>query len=403
MYGVWRVREFHPDDPALVAGAAILLRGGLVAFPTETVYGLGAHARDVTAVLRIFHAKGRPKSDPLIVHICHTGQLTEVASEVSPLAWRLAEVFWPGPLTLILPRHPSIPPEVSSGGDTVAVRIPSHPLARALLRAAAVPVAAPSANRFSRPSPTLAEHVVADLGLDVELILDGGPTEVGIESTIVRVDGDKIVILRPGGVSREQLLEVVDQVEFNEGHYVHDNQVAEGPGLLTRHYAPQTALHLADGPREPCLVWLHLQAMMAMARGERFGLLLWEEDQVALAGVEAPRVVLSWGGDMAETARHLYVALRQVDELGVEKVYGYLPPPEGLGLGIRDRMIRAAEGRINSVAELASHRPEEEMRSAPDLEQSQGEVEGESGEATPDQWEAEVPATEADFGGSTSS
>ncbi len=239
-----RVIPVHPEqpEPDIIRQAADILRaGGLVAFPTETVYGLGANALDAGAIARIYEAKGRPANNPLIVHIAYIEQLEQVAIDIPEVARRLAAAFWPGPLTLVMKRHARIPESVSLGRDTVAVRLPSHPVAHALIEAAGVPVVAPSANRFTRPSATSAEHVRSDLDGGVEIILDGGPTPIGVESTVLDVTHDPPLLLRPGGVPVEALREYVPDVQHSSEIVALDNTQARpaSPGMLSKHYSPQ--------------------------------------------------------------------------------------------------------------------------------------------------------------------
>ena len=238
------VDAFEPDLDALRPAARALVDGRLVAFPTETVYGLGANALDEHAVRRIFEIKQRPPTSPLIVHLADRASVGEVATEWPPPADRLAEAFWPGPLTLIVPKTASIPDVVTAGLGTVGVRVPAHAVARALIRLANRPVAAPSANRHTGISPTRAEHVVDDLGADVDIVVDGGPTPVGIESTVLSLTGDVPTILRPGMISREELLEVVDDVRWGED--VQPGSAHPSPGMAERHYAPETPIVLVD-------------------------------------------------------------------------------------------------------------------------------------------------------------
>lgn len=341
-------------DPATMELAAVALRAGrLVAFPTETVYGLGANALDPAAVARIFAAKGRPSTDPVIVHIAHIGQLGQCASRVPPGARKLGLAFWAGPLTLVLPKTPLIPDIVTAGLPSVAVRVPAHRVARALLETAGVPVAAPSANRFSRPSPTTAAHVLADLDGRVDLILDAGPTEIGVESTIVDFTVDPPVLRRPGGVTLEQVREIVPEVQLAAGHGTKDvAQVA--PGQLLRHYAPRAPLTLYEGEPDRLVARLAADARTAVAEGARVGVLAPEEDLSALAphiaGIASAGGVITraYGArrDPARAARELFAALRELDESGVTVILASAIGDEGLGLAVRDRLFRAAGGRI---------------------------------------------------------
>jgi L-threonylcarbamoyladenylate synthase len=309
------------DD--LIRAVAAIRRGELVGLPTETVYGLAADARNPEAVLRIFEAKGRPTFDPLIVHVASAEEAWTVA-EPSDRARRLAAVCWPGQLTLVLPRRSIIPDVVTSGLDTVGVRVPAHPLALALIRASGAPLAAPSANRFGRISPTTAEHVREQLGLQVAVILDGGPCSVGIESTVLCPDPTP-VILRPGGVTREQLEAILGEPVAVAGPEQRANAIAlSSPGQLASHYAPRVPLRLrASG--EP---WPAGAACLA-----------WRGDDLPAGALSE---VLSPTGDLAEAARHLFAAMRRLDAHEPPLIVAELVPNYGLGLGINDRLRRAA-------------------------------------------------------------
>ena len=324
----------------------MLTSGGLVAFPTETVYGLGANALENQAVGKIFTAKGRPATDPLIVHLADRGGLDQVARDWPTDLEALAAAFWPGPLTLIVPRSRSVPDAVTAGGDTVAVRVPAHPVARALLLAATVPVAAPSANRFSRPSPTRAEHVLADLDGRVDLVLDGGPTQVGVESTIVDLTHRPARLLRPGGVPREALLALLPGLVVVE-RFTADTLAAQAPGQFLRHYAPHTPLHVCDGAADAARDRLVALIQEAAATGRRVGVLAFDEDVPALAAEPISRLArLGPEADLVQAAAGLYEALRDLDAAGLDLLLARLPGPSGLGLALRDRLTRAAEGRV---------------------------------------------------------
>jgi L-threonylcarbamoyladenylate synthase len=300
------------EASAINTAVSILRKGGLVAFPTETVYGLGADAENAAAVRAIFKVKGRPESHPLIVHIGDAKNLSSWASSISDTALLLAQSFWPGPLTLILKRSRRVIDEVTGGQETVGLRIPDHPLALKLLRAFGAGVAAPSANRFGRVSPTCADHVFRDLGKDVDYILDGGTCSVGIESTIVDVSSGDPVILRPGGLSRERLEELLRRkIEI----------LGAGPvrvsGQLESHYAPRAAVLLIPP----------LEAV------DRANTLRTEGKRVELLGPE----------DV--TAPNLYASLRRADESGAEWIVVPLPEEVGLGLAVTDRLRKAAAPR----------------------------------------------------------
>ena len=345
-----------PDAAIIARAAAVLRQGGLVAFPTETVYGLGADALDATAVAAVFTAKGRPSTDPLIVHLASTADLPRVAAAVPAIAARLAEAFWPGPLTLIVPRGAAVPAAVTAGLATVAVRVPAHPVAIALLRAAGVPVAAPSANRFSRPSPTAAAHVLADLDGAIDLVLDGGVTDVGVESTIVDCTVVPPVVRRSGGITIEALRGVVRDVAVLTADASPEHaQVA--PGQLLRHYAPAAPLTVYAG--EPAQVVRRLagEARTQAAAGRRVGVLAPDEDLVALAPELAAiasqgRVIVASLGkcaEPAEAAQRLFAALRWLDGETVDVIVASGPVRDGLGAAVWDRLRRAAEGRVVPV------------------------------------------------------
>ena len=328
-------------DAAGVARAAAIVRaGGLVAFPTETVYGLAAHALDVQAVLRIFDAKGRPADDPLIVHLADAAHVERVA-RMNPLAEQLALRFWPGPLTLVLPKARQVPSEVTAGLTTIAVRVPSHPVAHALLVASDVPLAAPSANLFSRPSPTRAEHVLDDLNGRIDAIVDGGPTELGLESTIVDVSGQIPRLLRPGGLAAEEIEAALGQplasLPASEG----GPQLA--PGLMPTHYSPRTPLVLVLGEPSRARTRLQAEVEAAIGAGQRVGILLLEEDRSLLPRAASAELVGSWS-DAAVSAARLFDALRGLDRLGLDALFTrqLADPSSGLGRALADRLTRAA-------------------------------------------------------------
>jgi L-threonylcarbamoyladenylate synthase len=346
---VLRVDPATPD-PAVVSRAAELLRAGrLVAFPTETVYGLGAHALDRTAVRRIFAAKGRPASDPLIVHVAHLEQVTPLVDYLPDVAQRLAVQFWPGPLTLVLRRSPAVPDEVTAGLDTVAVRIPAHAVARAILGAAALPIAAPSANLFSRPSPTRAEHVLQDLEGRIDAVVDAGPTQVGLESTVLDLSGERPTVLRPGAVTLEMLRQTLPDVELRDSAVAAEAGAAmPAPGLLARHYSPQSPLTLYEGDRAAVLARMCRDAEAASRSGRKVALLVNDEDDVGTTPAVIER--LGPSADLESVAARLYAAVRKVDGLGVDEilVHGF-SSRTGLGLALQDRLRRAAAGRVVHV------------------------------------------------------
>ena len=322
-------------DQAGVRQAADLLRAGrLVAFPTETVYGLGAHALDVAAVRGIFEAKMRPADDPLIVHVATTSQLESIA-QLSPEARQLGARFWPGPLTLVLPKFAVVPGEVTAGLDTVAVRMPSHPVAQALLAATGLPIAAPSANLFGRPSPTRATHVLHDLDGRIDALIDGGPTSVGVESTIADLSTNPPRLLRPGGVPAEAI-EAVLGVKLGSPSPTRGAQPA--PGMLPVHYSPRTPLHLARD-REHLVRAVDLAVKM----GVKVGVLALEEDAAILPREAQVEVVGTWSNPERSAAR-LFEALRSLDEAGLDALYvrELADPDVGLGRALADRLRRAS-------------------------------------------------------------
>jgi L-threonylcarbamoyladenylate synthase len=335
----------HPDPGAIERAAAVLRAGGLVAFPTETVYGLGADATNPGAVRRIFAAKERALDDPLIVHIAGAQELGRVVSEAPEVARRLGDQFWPGPLTIVLPRAAAIAPDVSAGLDTVAVRVPSHPVARALIRALGRPVAAPSANRFMRTSATTAGHVLEDLDGRIEMVLDGGPASLGVESTVVSVAGAEVRVLRQGGVTEEALRAAAAELGATiTAARRGDARVA--PGMLSKHYAPRARLIYLTGPGANAgALWKAAGA--AMAAGERVGAVIGSED----AGGAPPGVVVEDVGSRADlegVARGLFGALRALDGAGATVIVVREFGREGLGRAIHDRLSRGAA----QVAEL---------------------------------------------------
>ncbi|MBL8155401.1 MAG: threonylcarbamoyl-AMP synthase [Anaerolineae bacterium] len=338
------IDPLHIDDALIQRAAQVIRKGGLVAFPTETVYGLGANALDSAAVARIFTAKGRPASDPVIVHIGERDQLDQVALNVPPLASRLAERFWPGPLTLVLTRHPSIPAIVSSGMPTVAVRMPSHPVALALLRAAQVPIAAPSANRFSRPSATTAQHVLEDLHGAVDLILDGGPASIGLESTIVDLTGDPPVVLRPGGIPLEDLRTLLPALQVQVRLLREDEDGILAPGMLYKHYSPRAPLLLFDGPHQSVVEAMRRTVLDMHSRGKAVGLLIASGERSSFD--DLPALLFDMGGDLAAISSQLFEGMRSLDRQGVDAILVHGYDRVGLGLALWDRLLRAAEGRV---------------------------------------------------------
>jgi L-threonylcarbamoyladenylate synthase len=314
-------------EPSVVRQAAEVLRtGGLVAFPTETVYGLGANALDSIMVRRIFEAKGRPATNPLIVHVCDEAMLRQVVAEWPALARDLAERFWPGPLTIVLPKNPAIPEIVTGGGPTVAVRMPSHPVALALMNESRMPLAAPSANRSSELSPTTAEHVWKGLEGRIDLILDAGPTQNGIESTVMDLTTDPPTLLRPGPIGVAELEEIMGPIQ--RGRIIADAGPLPSPGLMERHYAPKTPLELFASRSA-----LDERASALMASGQTV-------KKVLLGGVDHTASVMPTNHE--QYAARLFAELHYLDSLWLNRILIEMPPDTDDWLAVRDRLTRAA-------------------------------------------------------------
>ncbi len=319
-----------PISTDVAEAASILKSGGLVAFPTETVYGLGANALDPKALARIFEVKNRPRFDPLIVHFADRAWLTRLVTRIPTDAQTLLERFWPGPLTLVLPKSNQVPDLVTSGLSTVAIRMPDHAIALQLLANVDLPIAAPSANPFGQLSPTCAEHVADQLGERIDLILDGGSCRVGIESTVLEFSNGGPLLLRPGGVPVEQIESVIGPITSRTEHSIASSPAS--PGMLPKHYAPRTPLMIAadlasverDEPRE-----------------QRVGLLAFEppkDDTSRFAAVE----VLSHTGNLTEATANFFAALRRLDALEYDLIVAQRFPERGLGRALNDRLLRAA-------------------------------------------------------------
>jgi L-threonylcarbamoyladenylate synthase len=325
-----RQEDRHPGT--LERAAGLLRNGGLVAFPTETVYGLGAAVFNETAVARVFEVKGRPHFDPLIVHVSSPGQLPLLAGAIPSAAQALIDHFWPGPLTLVLPKAPAVPDLVTAGLSTVAVRMPRHPLALTLIERTGVPIAAPSANPFGCTSPTSARHVLDQMAGKVDLVLDGGDCSVGVESTIISFASAQPVLLRPGGVPVEEIEAIIGPLDIGSRE---GNPAVVAPGMLPRHYAPCTPLKLIrrDETWQP-------------NAGDRVGVLAFQgiPCPTAFAAVE----ILSAAGDLREAAAHLFAALRRLDAQRLDLILAQTVPDTGLGLAINDRLLRAA-GHLTSI------------------------------------------------------
>lgn len=313
------------DSQAIQRAARLLQTGRVVAFPTETVYGLGADALNEHAVAQVFAIKQRPTFDPLIVHIADPHTVSQYASRIDARAWALIERFWPGPLTLVLPKQPIIPDLVTAGLDTVALRLPNHPVALALLRTVNRPIAAPSANPFGYVSPTTAQHVQETLGESIELILDGGPCSIGLESTVCALLDEEAVLLRPGGVSLEALEAVIGSVRLPPA----SQSDARSPGTLPQHYSPHVPITLLDPG----------QAIPRPTSKERIGLLAFHTPKHTDGYVAVE--TLSANGNLLEAAANLFAALRRFDSLGLNRLVIEPVPEQGIGRAIMDRLRRA--------------------------------------------------------------
>ena len=331
-------------DPAIAECAEILRRGGLVAIPTETVYGLAADALNADAVARIFAAKERPSWDPLIVHVSDFGMVARVAEGFPEKARILTERFWPGPLTVLLKRSSQLPLSVTAGRETVAVRMPAHCVARTLIAAANLPLAAPSANRFGRTSPTNVEHVLRDLDGRIDAVLDAGPTSIGVESTVIDAMRTPPLLLRPGGITREQIESVLGPIEVFSAPPGDKPESLASPGLAVRHYAPQAKLVLVDGKKDALLDAIRRRVFSEGDQGNYVGVMAPEDwlDSGALAA--GGLVIFDWGAwdNWNQLAHNLFAGLRYLDKPGVSVILCPLPPEEGLGLALRDRLMRAA-------------------------------------------------------------
>ncbi|MDO4866985.1 MAG: L-threonylcarbamoyladenylate synthase [Clostridia bacterium] len=336
-------------SPEALARAGELIRSGeLVGFPTETVYGLGANALDADAVRRIFEAKGRPGDNPLIVHISAIDQLEPlIAVEPSPTARALMNAYWPGPMTLIFPKSDLVPTAVTAGLDTVAVRFPAHPAARALIDAARRPIAAPSANRSGRPSPTTAAHVFEDMDGRIPLILDGGPCDVGLESTVIDVTGGEPRILRPGGVTREMIAAVCGSAGVDPAvmRPLKEGERPRSPGMKYRHYAPSGELTIVEGRSEAVAEAIRGLYDAALSEGRR-PLILALSDHLPAYG---ERRALSLGADAAEMAHAVFACLREADALGADAIFSEAVSEDGVGLAVMNRLGRAAAFKILKV------------------------------------------------------
>lgn len=345
---VYKINRDNIDTDKLKEAAAILQTGGLVAFPTETVYGLGADAMNPDASRKIYAAKGRPSDNPLIVHISKWEDLEKIARNIPGKAKKLADAFWPGPLTMILNKKEQVPKETTGGLDTVAVRMPKDEIALRLIEESGCLIAAPSANTSGRPSPTLAEHVLEDLKGRIPLILDGGEVGIGIESTIIDLTEEIPVILRPGRITEEMLNKVIGEVKIDPGLISEDSGVKpKAPGMKYRHYAPRANLVLVEGEEENVIAKINALAEELRKLEKKVGIIGTDETVSRYLG----DYVVSIGAreDEEGIARHLYRILRDFDELGVEMIYSESFSSQGIGQAIMNRLLKAAGHQILEV------------------------------------------------------
>ena len=328
----------NTDDESLKYAASLLREGKVVGIPTETVYGLGANALDESAVADIFKAKGRPQDNPLIVHIADISKLEELAYDIPKLAYKCAESFWPGPLTMILKKKDIIPDTTSGGLDTVGIRMPSNKYARKIIEYAGVPIAAPSANLSGSPSPTTAMHVFKDMNGRIPAIVDGGMSAVGVESTVISFENDGIRILRPGFISREDLLEICENVIIDKGvlEQLSPETIVRSPGMKYRHYSPKADVTIIDAELEKFRAFVKENC---------------DKDTVCLVfddkdceGLDTRYI--NYGNDSKQQARMLFDALRELDEIGAKKAYARCPQKSGVGLAVYNRLLRAAAFQV---------------------------------------------------------
>lgn len=328
------------NHPQIIKAAEFLMKNEVIAFPTETVYGLGGNAKNDAAVEKIFAAKGRPSDNPLIVHIAEKDQLFEFVEEISEQAQKLIDYFWPGPLTIIFKnKKGTLSNKATAGLTTVAVRMPDHPIAKALIKRSGLPIAAPSANSSGKPSPTTALHVKDDLEGKIAGIVDGGATAVGVESTVIDCTTEIPVILRPGGVTKEQMEPVVGKVHYDPA-LTDTKEAPKSPGMKYRHYAPDAPLYLVDGTKE------QIQSLVnkRKSEGQKVGILTTKENE---SYYDADFVIACGQRDKLETiAAHIYDALRSFNKQGVDVIYSEMFPNEGVGSAIMNRLLKAAGHRI---------------------------------------------------------
>ncbi|MGN0106231.1 MAG: L-threonylcarbamoyladenylate synthase [Hominilimicola sp.] len=334
---------FGTEENEINEAGKIIRNGGLVAFPTETVYGLGASAFDADAAKKIYAAKGRPSDNPLIVHVCDKAQIKDIVVEIPEAAQIVIDKFMPGPVTIILKKKSVVPDDVTAGLDTVAIRFPAHETAQRLIAAAGVPIAAPSANLSGKPSPTKAKHVIKDMTGRIDAIIDGGDCNVGVESTIVDFTGERPVILRPGGVTYDDLKAHGIDVEIDKNilQSIAPDEIPKCPGMKYKHYAPNAEVTVVEGER--IKVQKKIKELLSKTNGKIAGVL-------TMYGADYDNaVILSAGSTNKEYAKNLFSALREFDELGVEVVFAEFSEKDGYGLAVKNRLYKAAAQRVIHV------------------------------------------------------
>lgn len=338
-----KTQVLTPNDNSLNLAGNLLRNGELVGIPTETVYGLAANALDGKAVEKIFTAKGRPMDNPLIVHICDISQVNDLVTEFTDKAKALAENFWPGALTIIMPCSNKVPVQVTAGLSTVAIRFPSHKTAQDIIRLSGVPLAAPSANLSGSPSPTNAQYVYNDMNGKIPLIIDGGESNVGVESTVITLATEVPTLLRPGGITVEQLEAVIGKINIDNGvtQMLDHNAVVASPGMKYKHYAPKANIVMIKGNQDEYIKYIDSHAK------EGTGALCYTGDEKLL---NVPCVVLGDENDYITQAHNLFTALRQLDEMGLKTVYARCPGTKGVGLAVYNRLIRSAGFEVIDLA-----------------------------------------------------
>ena len=322
-------------NSSIKKAAEILNNGGIVAIPTETVYGLAASSYDNRAIDKVFEAKGRPQDNPLIVHISDIGMLKEIARDIPQKAMECAKRFWPGPFTMVLKRRERVAQSVSAGLETIAVRMPSDHVARDIIRISGLPLAAPSANSSGKPSPTTADHVLADLDGKIDAVVVGGECEVGVESTVVTFVEECPALLRPGAVTLEELKRILPDIKVDKAVLAEPEKgkAVASPGMKYKHYAPKTDVYLVEGEKF---------AEFVNSRSDCAALCFSEESE----NIKVPKIVYGNAGDEKTLAHQVFAVLREVDKMGVKAVYVHAPSKTGVGLAVYNRLIRAAAFRV---------------------------------------------------------